>query len=104
MNLRQMIDTQTGLADETPTVKTEFKKGDQVVVRRTMGNNRLASKELMVGTVTAFADANRSAVVSIPRAGGRQLRTTVPVAQLSAVTEVYRRNRVQVNSALRGSV
>ncbi len=104
MNLRQMIDTQSGLADDTPKAKTEFKKGDQVVVRRSLGNGRLVSKELMVGTVTAFAEGNKSAVVSIPRPGGRQLRSTVPVAQLSPVSEVYRRNRVQVNPAFRGSV
>lgn len=49
MNLRQMVDNWTGLADTTPKQKVQFKQGDQVVVKRTMGNTRLATKELMAG-------------------------------------------------------
>lgn len=104
MNLRKMVDTWTGLADNTPKVKNEFKQGDQVVVRRQMGNTRLATKELMAGTVLSFKEGGRSAEVSIPRPGGRQLRCTVPVNQLTPVTEQYRRSRVQTNPAFRGSV
>jgi hypothetical protein len=104
MNLRQMVDTWTGLADDTPKANHEFKKGDQVVVKRTMGQTRLASKEVMTGDIIAFAEGGKSAVVSIPRQGGRQLRCTVPVVQLSPVSEVYRRSRVQFNPAFRGSV
>jgi hypothetical protein len=104
MNLRQWVDNVTGLADNTPKVKPVFKQGDQVVVKRKMGNTRLATKELMAGTLLSFTEAGRSAVVSIPRPGGRQLRCTVPVSQLSAASEVYRRARVQINPAFRGSV
>ena len=104
MNLRKMIDTWTGLADVLPKIKTEFKKGDQVVVKRQMGNTRLATKELMAGTLLAFKDGGRAAEVSIPRPGGRQLRCVVPTNQLTPVTDMYRRSRVQTNPAFRGSV
>jgi hypothetical protein len=102
MNLRKMVDTWAGLANTTPKVQTELKQGDQVVVKRQMGQTHLATKELMCGTVLSFT--GKSAVVSIPRPGGRQLRCTVPVNQLTPVTEMYRRSRVQINPAFRGSV
>ncbi len=102
MNIRQMVDTITGLAGGGPKSKTELKTGDQVVVRRNMGFGRLSTKEVMAGTVLSFK--GKSAVVSIPRQGGRQLRTTVPINQLSPVSNVFKRNRVQINPAFRGSV
>jgi|HubBroStandDraft_5_1064220.scaffolds.fasta_scaffold01764_5 hypothetical protein len=104
MNLRQIVDNITGLSNNSPKVQTNFKLNDQVVVKKLVGSARIGMKEVMVGTIAAFAESGKSAVVSIPRPGGKQLRCTVPVGQLSAVTEVFKRSRVQINPALRGSV
>jgi ABC-type taurine transport system ATPase subunit len=105
MNIRQMIDTTSALAlDSSNAGKTEFKTGDQVVVKKASGFGRRSISEVMAGTITAFADNNTQAVISIPRAGGQQLRTKVFVDQLQPVSEVFKRNRVQFNPAFRGSV
>jgi hypothetical protein len=100
-SLRKWIDSQI-----TPSNRkaepVPIKVNDQVVVKRSVNRtfSRQNMKEVMVGTVTAFAQ-NGNAVVSLNRPGGRILRSEIPLKQLQPVADVYKRTAVQHNPAIR---
>ena len=105
-NLRQMIDGLGNLAlGFTQSQKRpQYQVKDQAIIRRKITRSKPHTQEVIVGTITAFADGGNSAVLTIPRPGGVITRTTVPLTQLEPVSKAFKRNSVQWNPALRGSV
>jgi hypothetical protein len=98
-----MADTFLGLSVDTKqTAKPKFKIKDQVVIYRPVGHSN-NTKEVIVGQIMAEAGTGKF-VVSIPRPGGVIHRATVLASQLKPVTEVFRRNSVQINPAFRGQM
>lgn len=77
----------------------QFKKGQQVVVRRRVVNHP-KTRELRVGTIVAFAEDDK-ALVSIPGPGGSTMRQIVALDQLEPVSERFKRASVQFNPAFR---
>ena len=99
--LRKLVDGYV-TATQVYKPKVEFKEGDQVVLKKRMGRSGPIVREVLVGKISAMNDKKTSATVTLPRPGGRILRTTVPVSQLRPVSEVYNRTAVQFNPAFRG--
>lgn len=81
-------------------MKTErtFQIQDQVMVRRPILHGR-GSQLLKIGTILAWADNGKKAVVTFP---ADQTRLTVPLDQLEPVRARYGRARVQVDPVRRG--
>ncbi len=100
MNLREMIDVRHGLSVPIQKPEYKFKVGDQAVIYRPVGFSS-KTKEVVVGKILASAGEGKF-VVAIPRPGGVSLRSTVNANQLKPVTDVFRRNSVQINPAFRG--
>lgn len=105
-NLRRMID---GIGDlrlgiDKPVEQKQFKLRDQVVLRRNVTRTSPRTQEVIVGTITAFAEGNTSAVVTIPRPGGTVTRTTVQLDQLEPVTAAFKRSSTHWNPAFRGQM
>jgi hypothetical protein len=71
----------------------DMRVNDQVVVRRPMLHGR-GSSLIKHGTILAFADNGKSAVVSFP---ADKTRSTIPIDQLEPATSRYGRARVQVD-------
>ena len=78
-----------------------FNIKDQIIVRKRTSLAGPRTNEIKVGTVMAVSEDQKTLTVSMPRPGGAVIRETVRVEDCSAVTEVYRRNSVQVNPAFR---
>ncbi len=99
-NLRKMIDA---MIPSSMNVKPKIalKAGDQAVIKRTALQGHHQTKELMVGTLVSISEDGRGAVMSLPRPGGRMMRTTVPIKNLTPVTDFYKRAAVHANPAFR---
>lgn len=82
-NLRQWIDS--GLKIK-PVEETQIKEKDQVYITRQVGRGMKASREVLRGKVLQLVDNGEQAIVTMARAGGKVLRTQVPVSQLRAAT------------------
>lgn len=98
--IRSLIDG----AISTVVKKTEpvpLKANDQVVVARNVNRGSQRTKELMAGTIVALSEDGQQATVTLPRSGGRILRTTLPIDRLKPASEVFGRARVHTNPALR---
>jgi len=61
------------------------------------------AKEVMAGTIVAMSEDGQKATVTLPRAGGRILRTTMPIDKLKPASAVFGRAKVQTNPAFRQS-
>jgi hypothetical protein len=105
-NLRKIVDGIGSLAlgFTQQQAQPQYKVRDQAIIRRTVTRSKPHTQEVIVGTITAFADNGKSAVLTIPRPGGVITRTTVPLSQLEPVSKAFKRNSVQWNPALRGSM
>jgi hypothetical protein len=99
-SLRKMIDTMIpsslGIKPKVP-----FKSGDQAVLKRSALQGHHQTKELMVGTLVSMSEDGQGAVISLPRPGGRIVRETVPLKQLTPVSDFYKRAAVHANPAFR---
>lgn len=105
-SLRSMIDGIGALALGTTKAseKEAYKVRDQVTIRRNVTRSKPYTQEVIVGTIAAFSEDKKSAVLTIPRPGGFLQRTTVPLDQLEPVSKSFKRSSVQWNPALRGSM
>ena len=70
---------------------------DQVVVRRPLLQGR-GMTLIKIGTIVAFADNGKKAVVSFP---ADRTRSTIAIDELQPVREAYGRSRVQVDPVRR---
>ena len=100
-SLRKMIDT---MIPSSLSIKPKIamKAGDQAVLKRSALQGHHQTKELMVGTLVSMSDDGQGAVISLPRPGGRIVRETVPLKQLTPVSDFYKRATVHANPAFRG--
>lgn len=99
-NLRKLIDAMIPSSLNVKP-KVELKAGDQAVLKRGALQGHHQTKELMVGTLVSISNDGQGAVVSLPRPGGRMMRTTVPLKQLTPVSDFYKRAAVHANPAFR---
>lgn len=99
-NLRRLIDAMIP-SSTMMKPKVELRAGDQAVLKRSALQGHHQTKELMVGTLVSLSDDGQGAVISLPRPGGRMMRTTVPLKQLTPVTDFYKRAAVHANPAFR---
>jgi hypothetical protein len=98
--LRRLIDAMIPSSTAVKP-KVELKAGDQAVLKRSGLQGHHQTKELMVGTLVSVSEDGQGAVVSLPRPGGRMMRTTVPLNQLTPVSDFYKRAAVHANPAFR---
>lgn len=98
--LRSLIDSQIIVSNNKPK-PAALKLNDQVVVQRTVNRGAQRTKEVMAGTIVAMSDDGKRATVTLPRAGGRILRTTMPIDKLKPASAIFGRARVQTNPAFR---
>ena len=105
-SLRKMMDGVGSLAlgTYTPVLQPTYKVQDQVVIRKSITRRSPRTQEVIVGTITAFADGGESVVLNIPRPGGVMQRTTVPLDQVEPVKKAFRQSSVQWNPAFRGQM
>jgi len=97
--LRGWVDGQitvNGVEKEPIALKVK----DQVILKRRRGLTSKATQEIMCGTIVRLTEGGM-AEVTMPRPGGRILRTTVPVNTLAPASSVYKRTQVNVNPAFR---
>ncbi len=97
--LRSWVDGQisvNAVAKETPALKVK----DQVILKRKSGLTSKATQEIMCGTIVRLTEGGM-AEVTMPRPGGRILRSIVPVNRLTPASSVYKRTQVNVNPAFR---
>lgn len=99
-SLRNWVDGQIVAGNRKPT-PAPLKLNDQVIVQRTVNRGPQKTKELMAGTIVAMSEDGSSATVTLPRAGGRILRTTMPIDKLKPASSVYGRTVVHTNPAFR---
>ena len=76
-----------------------FNVKDQVVIREKISRSGPVTNHVKVGTVMAVSQDDL--LVSMPLPGGRFVKKSVPAAMCEPVSEVFRRNSVQVNPAFR---
>jgi len=74
-----------------------FRIQDQVLLRRPLANSN-GSQLVKVGTIVAFADGGKKAVVQCP---SDRTRLTVPVEQLKPAAARFNRARVQIDPVRR---
>jgi len=97
--LRSWVDGQitvNGVAKEEAPLKVK----DQVILKRKSGLTNKATQEIMCGTIVRLTEGGM-AEVTMPRPGGKMLRTVVPVDRLTPASSVYKRTQVNVNPAFR---
>lgn len=99
-NLRTLIDGQI-TSNNTKPKPAPLKVNDQVVLERNVNRGPQTAKELMAGTIVAMSEDGQKATVTLPRAGGRILRTTMPIDKLKPASAVFGRAKVQTNPAFR---
>lgn len=99
-SLRSWMDNQITAGNKKPK-PVELKANDQVVIERNINRGKQQVKELMAGTIVSFNEDKSKATITMPRAGGRILRTVMPVNKLRPASEVFGRARVQTNPAFR---
>jgi hypothetical protein len=75
----------------------EWRIQEQVIVRRPVLHGR-GSQLIKLGTILAFADNGKKAVVSFP---ADMTRLTIPIDQLEPASQRFGRARVQVNPTFR---
>lgn len=98
MNLREYVDSRS----PTIQVPRSIKVQDQALIRRNTSRTGPSTSEVTVCTVLAMND--ETATVSIRKPMGMVERRTVPVSDLSPVTESFKRSSTQFNPAFRGRV
>ena len=99
-SLRRMIDAMIP-SSMSVKPKQELKAGDQAVIKRSALQGHHQTKEMMVGTLVSLSEDGQGAVMSLPRPGGRMMRTTVPLKNLTPVSDYYKRAAVHANPAFR---
>lgn len=99
-SLRSWVDGQIIASNSKPKPAT-LKVDDQVVLERGVNRGPQRTKEIMAGTITALSEDGQKATVTIPRAGGRVLRTTMAINKLKPASTVYGRAKVHPNPAFR---
>jgi len=78
-------------------METNFRVNDQVIVRRPILHGR-GSQQIKLGTITAFADNGKKAIVSFP---ADSTRTTVSLSELEPAKNRYGRARVNIDPVRR---
>lgn len=78
-----------------------FHVKDQVVVKERTARSGPVTREIKVGSVMAVSDDGKTMTVSLPQPGGMTVRKVVETKNCEPVTDVFRRNSVQVNPAFR---
>jgi hypothetical protein len=76
-----------------------FNVKDQVVIRERTSRSGPVTNQIRVGTVMAVGES--ALTVSFPLPGGRFTKKAFPISQCEPVTEVFRRNSVQINPLFR---
>ena len=74
-------------------MENEFRIQDQVIVRRPMLHGR-GSQIIKLGTILAFSDDGRKAVISFP---ADKTRATVSLDELEPAKSRFNRARVQID-------
>lgn len=83
-----------------------FQVKEQVIVKQQTSVSGPVTKEIKVGTILAVG--KDTVTVSFPKPGGHSVKREVLISDCAPVTEVFRRNSVQINpihrQIYRGSV
>ena len=101
-NLRCMVDGVGSLQlnVDTITPDTNFKPQYDVLIRKQSNRSGPRTSEVIVGRILAMGD-NGTALLSVQKPGGITQRVTVSLNDLSPVTESFKRQSVQYNTAFR---
>ena len=78
-------------------MENSYKVNEQVLVRRQILHGR-GSQLIKIGTIVAFADNGKKAVVNFP---ADRTRATISLSELEPVKSRYGRARVQVDPVRR---
>lgn len=76
-----------------------FNVRDQVIVKEATRRSGPVTREIKVGTIMAIGENEMT--VSFPLPGGRFTKKVVSTIDCQEVTEVFKRNSVQINPIFR---
>jgi hypothetical protein len=100
MNIRDMIDTTTGLTLPTHETKTTFQKNQDVVIKRQTNRSGPTTFEVKAAKIVSLDGNMATVLVAGPM--GVQAQKVIPVAQLEAVSDSQKRKLMQFNPQMRG--